>query len=225
MSESKLLSTVEIETGHKPQHVILWMHGLGADGNDFVPIINELTVSSKKPIRFIFPHAPERPVTINGGYVMRAWYDIYGANISASEDETGIRDSQEAIDALIENELQSGVASTHIVLAGFSQGGAMALQAGLRQKNKLGGIMALSSYLPLSASLHHEAQAANVETPLFMAHGTHDAVVPITLATSSKEKLLQAHYAVEWHEYTMEHSVCGQEINDIDQWLQKIILK
>jgi phospholipase/carboxylesterase len=225
MSESKLLSTVEIETGPKPEHVILWMHGLGADGNDFVPIINELTVSSKKPIRFIFPHAPERPVTINGGYVMRAWYDIYGANIGASEDETGIRDSQEAIDALIENELQSGVASENIVLAGFSQGGAMALQAGLRQKNKLGGIMALSSYLPLSASLRHEAQTANAATPIFMAHGTHDAVVPITLATSSKEKLLQAHYAVEWHEYTMEHSVCGQEINDIDQWLQKIILR
>ncbi|MDC8446604.1 MAG: dienelactone hydrolase family protein [Nitrosomonas sp.] len=223
MSESELLSTVEIETGPGPAHAILWLHGLGADGNDFVPIINELTVSSKKPIRFIFPHAPERPVTINGGYVMRAWYDIYGANIGASEDETGIRTSQKAIDALIENELRRGIASTRIVLAGFSQGGAMALQAGLRQQSKLGGIMALSCYLPLSASLHHEAQPANTATPIFMAHGTHDAIVPITLAISSKEKLLRAHYAVEWHEYSIEHSVCSQEIDDIDQWLQQII--
>lgn len=225
MSESELLSAVEIETGSKPAHAILWMHGLGADGNDFVPIINELTVSSKIPIRFIFPHAPERSVTINGGYVMRAWYDIYGANIGASEDETGIRASQKAIDALIENELRRGIASTHIVLAGFSQGGAIALQAGLRQKNKLGGIMALSCYLPLSTSLHHEAQATNTATPIFMAHGTYDAIVPITLATSSKEKLLQAHYTVDWHEYSMEHSVCNQEIDDIDQWLQQIILR
>ncbi len=223
MSKSKLLSAVEIETGPEPAHTIIWMHGLGADGNDFVPIINELEIASKKPIRFIFPHAPEKPVTINGGYVMRAWYDIHAISRDASEDEAGIRDSQKAIDTLIENELQKGVVSTHIVLAGFSQGGAMALQVGLRQRNKLGGIMALSCYLPLSASLGREAQPVNAAIPIFMAHGIDDGVVPITLAAASKETMKQAHYTVEWHEYAMAHSVCGEEINDIDLWLQRIL--
>ena len=223
MSKSKPLSAVEIETGTEPAHTIIWMHGLGADGNDFVPVINELEISRKKPIRFIFPHAPERPVTINGGYVMRAWYDIYGIGNGSSEDEAGIRDSQKAIDALVENELRRGIVSTHIVLAGFSQGGAMALQAGLRQRNKLGGIMALSCYLPLPAFLGHEAQPVNAAIPVFMAHGLYDGVVPIALATASKEKLEQVHYTLEWHEYAMEHSVCAEEINDIDLWLQRIL--
>lgn len=223
MSKSRSLSVVEIETGPEPAHTIIWMHGLGADGNDFVPIINELEISLKKPIRFIFPHACERPVTINGGYVMRAWYDIYGISSGSPEDETGIRDSQKAIDALIENELQRGIISTHIILAGFSQGGAMAFQAGLRQGNKLGGIMALSCYLPLPASLDHEVQPVNAAIPIFMAHGIYDAVVPIALAAASKEKLMQAHYTMEWHEYAMEHSVCVEEINDIDLWLQRIL--
>lgn len=224
MSDLKLLPVVEIETNPQPQYSILWMHGLGADGNDFVPIVNELKIAAKKPVRFVFPHAPERSVTINNGYVMRAWYDIYGIGNGSAEDEVGIRDSQSAIDALIEHELQRGVRANHIVLAGFSQGGAMALQAGLRQKNKLGGIMALSCYLPLSASLLNEAETVNANIPIFMAHGTYDTVVPLMLATASKELLHRAHYAVEWHEYAMEHSVCAQEIADIDEWLSRILV-
>ncbi|MCB1936026.1 MAG: alpha/beta hydrolase [Nitrosomonas sp.] len=223
MSDSKLLPAVEIETGPEPSHTILWMHGLGADGNDFVPIIKELGITSKKSLRFVFPHAPERSVTINNGYVMRAWFDIYGIGIGSIEDESGIRDSQEAIDALIERELQRGIASKHIILAGFSQGGAMALQTGLRQKNKLGGIMALSCYLPLISSFSTEVDPINSEIPIFMAHGMHDEVVPIQLATSSKEYLEQAHFAIEWHEYAMAHSVCVQEIIDIDHWLHRVL--
>lgn len=154
---------------------------------------------------------------------MRAWFDIYGIGIGSIEDESGIRDSQEAIDALIERELQRGIASKHIILAGFSQGGAMALQTGLRQKNKLGGIMALSCYLPLISSFSTEVDPINSEIPIFMAHGMHDEVVPIQLATSSKEYLEQAHFAIEWHEYAMAHSVCVQEIIDIDHWLHRVL--
>ncbi|MCB1984371.1 MAG: alpha/beta hydrolase fold domain-containing protein [Burkholderiales bacterium] len=223
MSSSDLLSAVEIETGSDPTYAVIWMHGLGADGNDFVPIINELELSLQKRVRFIFPHAPMRPVTINNGYVMRAWYDISGANISSLEDEAGIRDAQKAIDALIDHEIRRGIASNNIVLAGFSQGGAIALQTGLRQENKLAGIMALSCYLPLSASLASEAHVANAAIPIFMAHGTFDAVVPISLAITSRENLRQAKYAPEWHEYPMEHSVCMQEISDLDRWLHRIL--
>ena len=223
MPTSDLLPTVEIETGSDPDYAVIWLHGLGADGNDFVPIINELEFSPKKGIRFIFPHAPMRPVTINAGYVMRAWYDISGANISSLEDEAGIRDAQKAIDALIDHEIRRGIASNNIVLAGFSQGGAIALQTGLRQENKLAGIMALSCYLPLSASLASEAHVANAAIPIFMAHGTFDAVVPISLAITSRENLRQAKYAPEWHEYPMEHSVCMQEISDLDRWLHRIL--
>lgn len=224
MSDLELLPVIEIETKPEPVYTILWMHGLGADGNDFVPIINELSTVAKKPIRFIFPHAPERSVTINNGYIMRAWFDIYGIGIGSIEDETGIRNSQKAIDALIEHELQRGIASNHIILAGFSQGGAMALQTGLRQKNKIGGIMALSCYLPLINSLSNEASPINSGIPIFMAHGVHDEVVPIELASSSREYMDQAYYAIEWHEYVMAHSVCAQEINDIDRWLNRVLV-
>lgn len=222
MPRSDLLSAVEIETGSDPTYAVIWMHGLGADGNDFVPIVNEMELSSKKGIRFIFPHAPMRPVTINNGYVMRAWYDIRGTNINSLEDEAGIRDAQSAIDALIDNEIHRGIVSKNIVLAGFSQGGAIALQTGLRQENKLAGVMALSCYLPLSASLSNEAHLSNAAIPIFMAHGTYDAVVPISLAITSRENLHLANYAPEWHEYPMEHSVCMQEINDMDHWLCRI---
>lgn len=223
MQTPNLLSAVEIETGTSPSFTILWMHGLGADGHDFVPIINELKLPKEKPIRFIFPHAPERPVTINNGYVMRAWYDIRGSDINALEDEVGIRDSQKAIDALIENEIKRGIAAEHIVLAGFSQGGAMALQAGLRQKNKLAGVMALSCYLPLADSLASEAQSANAMIPIFMAHGTFDPVIPLSLAIDSREKLHLANYHAEWHEYPMAHAVCMPLINDIDIWLHQVL--
>lgn len=224
MPDSKLLPSVKIETGPKPAHTLIWMHGLGADGNDFVPIVKELSISSKKSLRFVFPHAPEQPVTINNGYVMRAWYDIYGLGIGGAEDEAGIRASQESVDALIEHELQRGITSDHIVLAGFSQGGVMALHTGLRQKNKLGGIMALSCYLPLATFLSNEAESINSKIPIFMAHGVYDDVVPLQLATSSKAHLDQAHYTVEWHEYGMAHSVCAEEIMNIDQWLSRILV-
>ena len=223
MPITNLLSTVEIETAPEPVHAVIWMHGLGADGNDFVPIINELKLSPQKGIRFIFPHAPMRPVTINNGYVMRAWYDILGARINSMEDETGIRDAQKAIDALIDHEIQRGIAAHKIVLAGFSQGGAIALQTGLRQKNRLAGILALSCYLPLSDYLPVEANVANATIPILMAHGTFDPVVPISLAVASRDSLRQANYALEWHEYPMEHTVCMQEISDIDHWLQRIL--
>lgn len=223
MPRPDLLSAVEIETESYPTNVVIWMHGLGADGNDFVSIINELTLSAKKGIRFIFPHAPMRPVTINNGYVMRAWYDIRGVNINSLEDETGIKEAQQAIDALIDNEIQRGIFSKNIILAGFSQGGAIALQTGLRQENELAGIMALSCYLPLSTSLSSEAHQVNAAIPIFMAHGIYDAVVPISLAITSRDNLRMANYKPEWHEYPMEHTVCMQEINDIDHWLQRIL--
>lgn len=224
MSDLNTLTAVEIETGPNPSHTIIWLHGLGADGNDFVPIIDALKITAKKPLRFVFPHAPERPVTLNGGYVMRAWYDLYGTDFGAVEDETGIHQSQAAIDTLIDNELQRGIPSTRIVLTGFSQGGAMALQTGLRQRHQLGGIMALSCYLPLASSLQDEATDENASIPIFMAHGAYDAVVPIALATESRIRLEQAHYTAEWHEYDIEHSVSAEEIDDIDAWLRRNLI-
>lgn len=216
------LPAIEIETGTCPTHTIIWLHGLGADGNDFVPIINELELFPEKPVRFIFPHAPERPVSINNGYRMRAWYDIFHPDLNHHQDESGIRGSQKALDALIVREMQRGIASKHIVLAGFSQGGAMALQVGLRQINPLAGIMALSCYLPLTETLASEACSANAAIPIFMAHGTHDSVIPLSHAIASREKLLTAHYTPEWHEYPMAHTVCQQEVADISNWLQRI---
>ncbi|MDV6341384.1 dienelactone hydrolase family protein [Nitrosomonas sp. Is24] len=218
-----LLPAVEIETGGSPAYAIVWLHGLGADGNDFVPIIDELTLPSGASIRFIFPHAPERPVTINNGYVMRAWYDIYRADFNDPEDQSGIRDSQQALDALIEREMQRGIPSGHIFLAGFSQGGAMALQTGLRQNNPLAGIIALSCYLPLAETLAVEACDANATTPVFMAHGIYDPVIPLSHAAASRDKLLATGYPLEWHEYPMAHSVCEAEIADISRWLRHII--
>lgn len=218
-----LLPAVEIETGGSPAHAVVWLHGLGADGHDFVPIVNELTLPSDASIRFIFPHAPERPVTINNGYVMRAWYDIYRADFNDPEDQSGIRYSQAALDALIEREMQRGIPSGHIFLAGFSQGGAMALQTGLRQNNPLAGIIALSCYLPLAETLAVEVCGANATTPVFMAHGIYDPVIPLSHAAASRDKLLATGYPLEWHEYPMAHSVCETEIADISRWLRHII--
>ncbi|QOJ23616.1 MAG: dienelactone hydrolase family protein [Gammaproteobacteria bacterium] len=217
------LPAVEIETDDSPTHAIIWLHGLGADGNDFVPIVDELEFSPGTAVRFVFPHAPERPVTINNGYIMRAWYDIVHANFSDHQDKSGIHGSQKAIDALIDREMQRGIPSERIVLAGFSQGGAMALQAGLRQHNPLAGIIALSCYLPLADTLSAEASSANAATPIFMAHGSYDPVVPLTLAIQSKEKLLASGYSLEWHEFPMAHTVCGQEIAAISSWLRRIL--
>jgi phospholipase/carboxylesterase len=218
-----MLTAIEIETGDNPTHAIIWLHGLGADGHDFVPIVDELDLPSKKRIRFIFPHAPERPVTINGGYVMRAWYDIYHADFNHRQDESGIRESQQAIDALIIREQQRGIPTQHIFLAGFSQGGAMALQTGLRQAQPLSGIIALSCYLPLVETLATEASPSNASIPILMTHGINDPVIPIAYAIASKDELLAAHYQVDWHQYLMAHTVCGPEIADISYWLQRLV--
>ena len=218
-----LLPAIEIETGSDPTHTILWLHGLGADGNDFVPIIDELELPPASRIRFIFPHAPMRPVSINNGFVMRAWYDVLNLNFGALEDEAGLRDSQRAIEALLKREQQRGIAAERIILAGFSQGGAMALQTGLRYPEKLAGIMALSCYLPLQRTLATEAHHANFPTSIFMAHGTQDSIVPMALAITSKRQLLESDYAVEWHEYSMAHAVCAEELADISAWLKRVL--
>ncbi len=221
-----MLETIEIETAPNPTAAVIWMHGLGADGNDFVPIVNELKLSAAPAIRFVFPHAPARPVTINNGYVMRAWYDVSFGDLegrSRKADEKGVRVSQAQIGELIARERARGIAAENIVLAGFSQGGAIALHAGLRYPETLAGIMALSTYLPLAESFAQEATPANAKTAVFMAHGTQDPVVPYAMGKASHERLQQAGYAVEWHEYPMQHSVCLDEIADIGRWLGRVL--
>lgn len=220
---NKLLTTIEINTGENPEYSIIWLHGLGADGNDFVPIIDELKLPVQPAIRFIFPHASERPVTINGGYIMRAWYDIYHADFNHRQDEAGIRDSQNAVGALIDREIARGISSKNIYLAGFSQGGAMALQVGLRYPQPLAGIIALSCYLPLATSLLTEISTANISIPILMIHGALDPVIPIAYAVASREQLIALHIPVEWHQYAMAHTVCEQEIADIGNWLRRKI--
>jgi len=224
----QLLETIEIETGPKPEASVIWMHGLGADGNDFVAIVHELDLEGAPDIRFVFPHAPMQPVSINNGYVMRAWYDVKWGDLegrSKQADEKGVRASQAAIGQLIEREISRGASAARIVLAGFSQGGAIALQTGLRYPQKLGGIMALSTYLPLAESLAHEAAAGNRTTPIFMAHGIDDAVIQHAMGTQSRDVLVQAGYDVEWHEYPMQHSVCLEEIADIASWLKGVLAR
>ncbi len=222
----RLLDAIEIETGKNPSASVIWLHGLGADGGDFVPIVDELGLDAAPALRFVFPHAPMRPVTINGGALMRAWYDVSFGDLegkSRRTDEQGIRESQAQINALIEREGKRGVAASRIVLAGFSQGGAIALQAGLRHPEKLAGVMALSAYLPLSDSLPQEAAAANQGTSIFMAHGLDDPLVPLMMGAGTKTFLAGLGYSIEWHQYPMPHSVCAQEIDDIGAWLRKIL--
>ena len=222
----KLLDAIEIETGSAPRASVIWMHGLGADGNDFVPIVHELDLRGTPDIRFVFPHAPTRPVTINNGYVMRAWYDVKWGDLegrSKQPDEAGVRDSQKLIAQLVERECTRGVAAERIVLAGFSQGGAMALQTSLRFPRKLAGIMALSCYLPLAESFAAEAAPENGQTPIFMAHGTQDSVIAMEMAAISRDILRQHGYEVEWHEYPMAHSVCLEEIGHIGAWLRQVL--
>jgi phospholipase/carboxylesterase len=216
------LECIEINPDVKSQMAVIWLHGLGADGHDFVDIVPQLHLPNDLPIKFIFPHAPERAVTINNGYIMRAWYDIKQLNGSLQEeDEIGIRDSAKKINALIEREKSLGLPSNKIILAGFSQGGAMALHTGLRYPEKLAGIIALSSYLPLNKLLMQEKTAANQDVPIMMAHGTEDPLIPVIFAKASKDFLIQQGYQVAWHTYPMPHTVCAQEVNDIGQWLQK----
>ena len=218
---TKTLETIEIESDPNPTVSVIWMHGLGADGGDFVPIVQELDLTGCPAIRFVFPHAPTMPVTINGGYVMRAWYDILTADIPKREDEAGLRASQTAIEQLIAREKTRG--ATRILLAGFSQGCAMALQVGLRQPEPLAGLLCLSGYLPLRDSINAECHASNRNTPIFLAHGRGDSVIPIARAEQSRDMLQALSYPVEWHEYIMPHSVCEEEIADISLWLRRIL--
>jgi phospholipase/carboxylesterase len=217
------LETIEIETGSAPSAAVVWLHGLGADGNDFVPIVKELRLPSQLRLRFVFPHAPMMPVTINNGYVMRAWYDVTFDGLDRRPDARGIVASQSAIAALLAREKARGIAAERIVLAGFSQGGAITLQAGLRHGETLAGLMVLSSYLPLPGTLAAEAAPANAQTPIFMAHGTDDPVIDIELARRSRALLAEQGYRVQWHEYPMPHSVCLEEIADISRWLQQVL--
>ena len=211
------LETVAVATGKDPRFTVIWLHGLGADGHDFEPIVPALGLTTA--VRFVFPHAPVRRVTINQGMAMRAWYDILALDRLTVEDEAGIHASQAAVAALIEDELARGIDAKRIVLAGFSQGGAIALHTGLRMPYGLGGIMVLSAYLPLRRTLAAERTDANAATPILMAHGSYDPVLPEALAVESLRSLEQLGYAVEWHSYPMAHMVCGEEIKDISRWL------
>jgi phospholipase/carboxylesterase len=213
-------AAVTLEPDSSANAAVIWLHGLGADGYDFVPIVDELRLPASLAVRFIFPHARARPVTINNGYVMRAWYDIKGINREAAEDEAGIRESAAIVNDSIAREADRGVTPNRIVLAGFSQGGAIALHAGLRHTGTLAGIMALSTYLPLSASVAREVSEANRATSILMCHGTQDGVVPIQLGEMSRDQLLALGYAIEWRAYPMQHSVCMEEVADISRWLQ-----
>jgi phospholipase/carboxylesterase len=218
-----LLQTIEIETAPAPRASIIWLHGLGADGHDFVPIVPELGLPKTPAVRFVFPHAPMRPVTINGGAVMRAWYDVAAAGGDRREVETGVRESERRIEALIDRERERGVADSAMVLAGFSQGGAMALHTGLRHARRLAGIMALSCFLPLADAVATEAGAANRETPIFMAHGTHDPLIPLARGRLARDRLAALGYRIAWHEYPMPHSVCADEVTDIARWLRETL--
>ncbi|MEY4345856.1 MAG: hypothetical protein RL032_1688 [Pseudomonadota bacterium] len=218
-----LLPRVEIESSPNPTAAVIWLHGLGADGNDFAGLVPELDLSGCQAIRFVFPHAPAMPVTINGGYVMPAWYDILGANLVTQQDAVGIQNSERAIAALIDNEVARGIPYERIVLAGFSQGCAMALHTGLRLPHKLAGIMALSGYLPLADSFTTERHAANANTPVFMAHGTQDPVVVIQRGEESRDALTKLGHRVQWHTYPMPHSVHPLEITDISAFLKQVL--
>ncbi len=220
---STLLHTIEKETGPNPTVAIIWMHGLGADANDFVPLVPELDLAGLPAIRFVFPNADTMPVTVNGGYVMRAWYDIVATDLGRQEDEGGLRASQAKIEALIARENARGIPNERIILAGFSQGCAMTLQTGLRQTQPLAGMLCLSGYVPIAAKAASEHTPASKATPIFLVHGRLDPVIPLARATASRDLLQQWGYQVEWHEYHMPHSVCGEEVADISAWLKKVL--
>jgi len=216
-----LLDCLEVETAPKPSCAVIWMHGLGANYHDFAPLATELGLADA--VRFVFPNAPVQPVTINGGMAMRAWYDIRTPDLGEREDAQGLQASQRAIEALIARERARGVDARHIVLAGFSQGCAMTLQTGLRYPETLGGLLGLSGYLPLMDRWVGEAHPANLATPIFLAHGTQDPVVPLARAEQSRDALRAQGYAVDWHTYPMPHSVCPQEIQDIGKFLRTVL--
>ena len=209
---------IEIQTGNEPEWAVIWLHGLGADGHDFEPLVPELVKPNWPAMRFVFPHAPVQPVTINNGMRMRSWYDIFGFEPQTPQDEPGIRASAGIVDQLIARENQRGIPSNRIILAGFSQGGAVVLTAGLRHVKPLAGIVALSTYLPMAERIATEAASANRSIPIFMAHGTHDPVIALPRAEASRDVLLQLGYPVDWHRYAMQHAVCAAEIGDLSAW-------
>ena len=220
---TQLLDNIEIETAPNPTIAVVWLHGLGADGNDFVPLVRELDLTGLPGIRFVFPHANTMPVTINGGYVMRSWYDIVATDLTRREDEGGLRASQLQVEALIAREKARGIPASRIILAGFSQGCAMTLQTGLRHPEKLAGMLCLSGYLPLSSVAGAERSEASLGTPIFMAHGVQDPVVPFARAEESRKVVEALGYQVEWHAYPMQHTLCLEEVQDISQWIRKVV--
>jgi phospholipase/carboxylesterase len=222
MNETSLLPAEIIEPKQAATASVIWLHGLGADGHDFLPIVPELGLDDL-PIRFIFPHAPERPVTVNMGYVMRAWYDIRSMDISDRQDEQGTRESEAQIAAWIAHEEASGIAPERIILAGFSQGGAIVLHTGLRYPRRLGGIMALSTYLPLADNVDDERHHTNIDLPVFMAHGDDDPIIPLSLAERSRDQLVSLGHPVDWHSYPMPHSIHPQEVVDMGAWLRDLL--
>ena len=220
---TQLLENIEIETAPNPEIAIVWLHGLGADGNDFVPLVRELDLAGLPGIRFVFPHANTMPVTINGGYVMRSWYDIVATDLTRREDEGGLRASQLEVEALIASEKARGIPASRIIVAGFSQGCAMTLQTGLRHPEKLAGMLCLSGYLPLSNMAGAEHTPASLDTPIFMAHGVQDPVVPFARAEESRKVLEALGYQVQWHAYQMQHTLCLEELQDIAKWIRKVV--
>lgn len=217
--------SVVLEPAATADAAVIWLHGLGADGHDFVPIIDELRLPQSMAVRFIFPHARPRPVTINNGFVMRAWYDITSLGPDRKEDGDGIRESAGVVNGYIEQQNARGVATERIVIAGFSQGGAIALQASLRYPKRLGGVMALSTYLPLQDTVAAEAAVANKDVPILMCHGLRDGMVPATLGKASRDLLMSLGYTIEWQSYPMEHQVCMEEVRDISNWLQARLVR
>jgi phospholipase/carboxylesterase len=218
-----VLDTIDIETGPGPRTSIIVLHGLGADGNDFVPFAQEIDLHAIGPVRWVFPHAPVMPVTINGGYRMRAWYDVLAGDLRQRQDESGLRRSQAMVEELIAREKERGTPAGRVVLAGFSQGCAMALLTGLRHAEKLAGIVGMSGYLPLAETTQQERGEANQLTPIFLAHGTTDPVVPLAAGEMSRDALRALGYEVQWHEYPMPHSVCMEEVRDLNAWLLKVL--
>ena len=220
---TQILPHITLETAPNPTAAVIWLHGLGADGNDFAGLVPELDLTGLAPIRFIFPHAPSIPVTLNGGYVMPAWYDILGTQLQRVEDSAGIRKSALQIEALIADQVAKGIPASRVVLAGFSQGCAMVLHTGLRHPAKLAGIIALSGYLPLAGSVAAERSAANKDTPIFMAHGTMDPMIALDRAEASRDALAALGCKVQWHTYQMPHSVHPSEIADIGRFLKAVL--
>ena len=216
------LECVEIETGPQPRHAVVWLHGLGADGHDFEPMVPQLLRAGWPPLRFVFPHAAIRPISLNNGLPMRGWYDIAGFDLSQRQDEKGVRASIADVEVLIDREAERGIDSSRVVLAGFSQGGAVALAAGVRHARKLAAIVALSTYLPVAEAIGRERSNANASIPIFMAHGAFDPVVPQVLGERARDRLRDWGYAVDWHGYPMAHQVCPQEIADLADFLSAL---